>query len=124
MKKFKTAFLSLMSFAIAFTCLAAPIHAQENNDEHGRYTPPIVETTNQIKPRESDWPDYNYGNWKDVAAHPEKYSKVTKCVADELSDLGIEASLNVVLQQIAKGIAWKYYGILAAYKLGKCLLVA
>ncbi|MDD7280501.1 hypothetical protein [Floccifex sp.] len=35
-----------------------------------------------IETREADWPDYNYGNWQDVANNPKLYSQVLQCLVE------------------------------------------
>lgn len=121
MKKLKMSLLSFMSFAIAFMCFATPISANEGNDTDKPTLPPTTDRSG-IQTRESDWPDYNYGNWKDVAAHPEKHVKVVKCIAGVADDLGIDVTVSVILKQIAKGVAAKAFGITAVLQFTKCLL--
>lgn len=121
MKKLKASLLSFMSFAIAFMCFATPISAQEDKGTDNPILPPVTENGG-IQTRESDWPDYNYGNWKDIAAHPEKHTKVVKCIAGVADDLGINVTVSVILKQIAKGVAAKVFGITAVLQFTKCLL--
>lgn len=60
MKKIVSAFLALQLALFSIPVInALPVAAAEN---YG------------IEPYESDWPDYNYGNWQDVIANTTLFS--------------------------------------------------
>ena len=61
--------------------------------------------------RESDWGDENYGNWKEIAKHPENYKKVTACMLKKMALLGIDFSVQEVLGMLATGSAIYYLAV-------------
>lgn len=61
-----------MCLGIFFNIGTSTIHAEEISTKED----PIIEN------RESDWPDYNYGNWQEVANNPELYSQVLQCLVE------------------------------------------
>lgn len=52
----------------------------------------VVEKENKepviVLRRESDWGEENYGNWKEIAKHPENYKKVTACMLKKNGTFG------------------------------------
>ena len=88
--------------------------AAENTTDQTGNTSVIDE--NNIQTRESDWPEYNYGNWKEVAAHPERYKKITKCGIKAvgaggvavLGSKGVAVSFLSMLGTFGLGAAWEF----------------
>ena len=88
--------------------------AAENTTDQTANTSVIDE--NNIQTRESDWPEYNYGNWKEVAAHPERYKKITKCGIKAvgaggvavLGSKGVAVSFLSMLGTFGLGAAWEF----------------
>lgn len=120
MKKLKKSLLSFMSFAIAIMCLATPISASEGNETSS--SPSTTTEKGGIQTRESDWPDYNYGNWKEVAAHPEKHTRVLECIGVVLDELGIDVAATVVVKELLKKTVIQSFGISAFLHFSRCLL--
>lgn len=85
----------------------------------------VVEKENKepviVLRRESDSGEENYGNWKEIAKHPENYKKVTACMLKKMALLGIDFSVQEVLGMLATGSAIYYLGIKAVIALGSCL---
>lgn len=76
MKRFVLLCVALyMCFWVCLESENINIHANEINTVEKE-----IEFYGSIETRKTDWPDYNYENWKDVVAHPKKYQKVVKCV--------------------------------------------
>lgn len=111
MKKIIT---SLLAFCM---CLGICISANDNTNvmamEHIRPT-----SVNKIQ--ESDWPDYNYGNWKDVAENPKKYAKAFKCLT-QVAGFGAIAALSASGGPITFWSVLSKYGLPAAWGFTTCM---
>ncbi len=81
---------------------------RQSSDDHG------------IVPYESDWPDYNYGNWKDVIANPAYYAKVAKCIA-EATGLNLTDAVKLLSGQITFWAVAAQFGIQIAWDFTTCL---
>lgn len=77
---------------------------------------------NVIEARESDWPEYNYGNWKEIAEHPEDHAKVLECIGYTLAKLGYSISAKTAVSQIYSGLGLYIFGASGLYHLTKCLI--
>lgn len=117
----KKKFIALLLIASTFATSSSLILAKETN----LIKEEIVLEKNKQKPivmlRESDWGDENYGNWKEIAKHPENYKKVTACMLKKMALLGIDFSVQEVLGMLATGSAIYYLGIKDVIALGSCL---
>lgn len=86
-------------------------------EELSTHENPIIET------REVDWPDYNYGNWQDVAKHPEKHQKVVQCIGKVIQELDIDITTSAVLAALGQGATLgTALGVRAATHFTKCML--
>ncbi|WP_019892348.1 hypothetical protein [Allobaculum stercoricanis] len=78
---------------------------------------PVIET------REVDWPDYNYGNWKDVAEHPERHQKVVRCIGKVIKDMKIDMTTAAVLAALGKGASLgTLLGVEAGVRFTACMV--
>ncbi len=120
MKKIVLSCVALcMCFGVFLQSGNKNIHANEINIVEKE-----IESYGSIETREADWPDYNYGNWKDVAAHPEKHQKVVKCVKKVLKDMKIQMSVDAVLAALGKAGAsvGTVLGAEAAVRFSFCMI--
>lgn len=83
-------------------------------------TPVYAADDQGIVPYESDWPDYNYGNWKDVIANPTKYAKVAKCIV-EATGLNLTDAVKLLSGQITFWAVAAQFGIQIAWDFTTCL---
>lgn len=114
MKKLITSLLAgCMCFGIFSNVGALTISAEEVSSHEN----PVIET------READWPDYNYGNWQDVAKHPEKHQKVVKCIGKVIKDMGITTTTSAVLAALGKGASLgTVLGVEAGVRFTACMI--
>lgn len=79
----------------------------------------VTNSNSAVPFRESDWGDENYGNWKEIAEHPEQNARIIKCLGDKLLGLGIGITVEQALAKLAAGnIA--FFGV-AYFYLCMCL---
>lgn len=111
MKKLITSLLAAcMCLGIFCNTGALSIRAEEISTHEN----PVIET------READWPDYNYGGWKDIAANPQKYAKAYKCTVSVLGAAALTALAASGGAATFISIATKY-GLPAAWSWTMCM---
>lgn len=111
MKKLITSLLAAcMCLGIFCNTGSLSIRAEEISTHEN----PVIET------READWPDYNYGGWKDIAANPKKYEKAYKCT---VTVLGASALAALAASGGAATFASivKLFGLPAAWNWTTCM---
>ncbi|WP_304958066.1 hypothetical protein [Faecalibaculum rodentium] len=80
---------------------------RQSSDDHG------------IVSYQSDWPDYNYGNWKDAIASPTKYAKVAKCIV-EATGLNLTDAVKLLSGQITFWAVAAQFGIQIVWDFTTC----
>ncbi|WP_304471026.1 hypothetical protein [uncultured Faecalibaculum sp.] len=106
MKKIVSAFLALQLALFSIPVInGLPVAAAEN---YG------------IEPYESDWPDYNYGNWQDVIANPTKYAKVATCIV-QATGLNLTDAVKLLSGSITFWAVAAQFGIQIAWDFTTCL---
>ena len=66
---------------------------------------------NVVEGRESDWLEYNYGNWKDIAEHPKNHKKVLECIEYTLAKLGYIISIKTATSMLYSSLGLYVFGL-------------
>lgn len=81
----------------------------------------LTNTKDVLYARESDWPDYNYGNWKEIAEHPEDYAEILRCISKVIVEQGLTGSAEYYAGVLATPSAIFVLGFTTVVRMGSCL---
>lgn len=83
----------------------------------------LVYENSIIETRESDWPEYNYGGWMDVAANPQNHQKVIECIIECIAPhVGAAVAEGILQKILSKGFGYAGVGVTDAFSFVCCVI--